>query len=284
MNDLQTFIYNNSQVRTVEKNGEPWWVLKDVCDILGLGSPHKVADRLDEDEKGRNLIPTPSGKQEMTIISESGLYNVILRSDKPEAKPFRKWVTAEVLPAIRKTGSYNAKADKPNKALEIKEMNAKVRLSNQLLKPSKVDTLSTEYKNILAAKAAEVLTGTQLIPLPQSEQKMYTAIFMFTRVGARERARTFMLSSTAVRVSTVMILSGCGSWDSLNRDGCNPITAESCARHYVSTSQRSSRERLSLNALGTALLICSAPILSPTIIVYQKSACVKYRTRRAMTR
>lgn len=173
MKELQTFTYNSSPVRTVEINREPWFVLKDVCDILELGSPHKVVERLDEDEKGRNQIPTPGGKQEMTVISESGLYNVILRSDKPEAKPFRKWVTSEVLPTIRKTGSYNTA--KPSKALEIKEMNAKVRLSNQFLKLSKVETLSTEYKNILAAKAAEVLTGTQIIPLPKAEQKMYSA-------------------------------------------------------------------------------------------------------------
>lgn len=119
MNELQTFTYNKSPVRTVEINNEPWFVLKDVCDILELGSPHKVAERLDEDEKGRNLIPTLGGKQEMTVISESGLYNVILRSDKPEAKPFRKWVTSEVLPSIRKTGSYSV--SKPDKALETGE-------------------------------------------------------------------------------------------------------------------------------------------------------------------
>lgn len=119
------------------------------------------------------------GRQgEANIISESGLYNVILRSDKPEAKPFRKWVTSEVLPAIRRTGSYSTAA-KPNKALEIKEINAKVRLSNQFLKLSKVDTLSAEYKNILVSKAAEILTRTQLIPPPKSQQRMYTA----TEVG-----------------------------------------------------------------------------------------------------
>ncbi len=111
MNALKVFSYNGAQVRTVEQNGEPWWVLKDVCEVLGLDSPHKVAERLDEDEKGRNSIPTLGGAQEMTIISESGLYNVILRSDKPEAKPFRKWVTAEVLPAIRRNGSYISNAE-----------------------------------------------------------------------------------------------------------------------------------------------------------------------------
>ena len=106
MNDLQIFHYNGNKVRTIQKDGEPWWVLKDVCEVSDLSSPHKVFDRLDEDEKGRNQIPTLGGEQEMTVVNESGLYNVILRSDKPEAKPFRKWVTSEVLPSIRKNGGY----------------------------------------------------------------------------------------------------------------------------------------------------------------------------------
>lgn len=107
MNEMQVFNYKRNQVRTVELNNEPWFVLKDVCAVLELGSAHKVADRLDEDE--RNQIPLTDAigrKQETTIISESGLYNVILRSDKPEAKPFRKWVTSEVLPSVRKHGAY----------------------------------------------------------------------------------------------------------------------------------------------------------------------------------
>lgn len=100
MNDLQIFNYNGAQVRTVEKNGEPWFVLKDVCDVLGIVNVTQAAARLDEDERSMFNI----GRQgEVNIISESGLYNVILRSDKPEAKPFRKWVTSEVLPSIRKT-------------------------------------------------------------------------------------------------------------------------------------------------------------------------------------
>ena len=106
MNDLQIFKYQDSEVRTVEMNGEPWFVLKDVCGVLGLGTVSNVADRLDADEKGMNQIHTPGGMQDVTVINESGLYNVILRSDKPEAKPFRKWVTAEVLPTIRKHGAY----------------------------------------------------------------------------------------------------------------------------------------------------------------------------------
>lgn len=106
MNEIQIFNYNSNEVRTIQKGGEPWFVLKDVCQILGLGTPAKVAERLDPDEKGMNQIHTPGGAQPMTTINESGLYNVILRSDKPEAKPFRKWVTSEVLPTIRKHGMY----------------------------------------------------------------------------------------------------------------------------------------------------------------------------------
>ena len=106
MNDLQIFKYHDSEVRTVELNGEPWFVLKDVCGILSIGNVSDVYTRLDADEKGVGQIDTLGGRQNMNIINESGLYNVILRSDKPEAKPFRKWVTAEVLPTIRKHGAY----------------------------------------------------------------------------------------------------------------------------------------------------------------------------------
>ncbi len=105
-NDLLIWNYENHEIRTIQKDGEPWFVLADVCKVLELSSPHKVADRLEADEKGRNLIPTPGGMQEMTTVNESGLYAVVLRSDKPEAKQFRRWVTSVVLPSIRKHGAY----------------------------------------------------------------------------------------------------------------------------------------------------------------------------------
>jgi len=95
----------------------------------------------------------------------------------PNAKKFKHWVTSEVLPSIRKTGSYQvpqSNTDK-SKSLEVKEMNARVRMSNQYLKLASVNTLSEQYKNILVAKSAEVLAGKPLLPLPKSEQKMYSA-------------------------------------------------------------------------------------------------------------
>lgn len=104
MNELQTFSFNNQPVRTVQLNNQPYWVLKDVCDVLELSNPTVVANRLEDDEVTKFNLGGLSG--ETNIITESGLYAVILRSDKPNAKEFRKWVTSEVLPAIRKNGAY----------------------------------------------------------------------------------------------------------------------------------------------------------------------------------
>ena len=107
MSNIRIFNYNSVEVRTIQKDGEPWFVLRDVCNVVGLGTPARVAERLDTDEVSQTHITDSMGRQqEMTIINESGLYNVILRSDKPEAKPFRKWVTSEVLPTIRRHGMY----------------------------------------------------------------------------------------------------------------------------------------------------------------------------------
>ena len=93
-------------LRVVERKVQPWFVAKDVCDILEMGNPRSSLALLDEDEKGVHSMDTPGGKQEMTIISEPGLYSLILRSRKPEAKAFKRWVTHEVIPSIRKVGGY----------------------------------------------------------------------------------------------------------------------------------------------------------------------------------
>lgn len=114
MNDLQIFSYQSHEVRKVEVNGEPWFVLKDVCSILNINNQSDVYNRLDDDEKGVAQIDTLGGQQKMSTVNESGLYHVILRSDKPEAVPFRKWVTSEVLPQIRKAGNYSIVQADPN--------------------------------------------------------------------------------------------------------------------------------------------------------------------------
>jgi hypothetical protein len=100
------FRFESNEVRTLNINGDPWFIARDVCQILGLENITHAVAGLDDDEKGVRKVNTPGGDQQMIIISESGLYTLIIRSNKPQAKPFRKWVTSVVLPAIRKTGSY----------------------------------------------------------------------------------------------------------------------------------------------------------------------------------
>lgn len=94
------------EIRSVIIKGEPMFVVKDLCEVLGIVNSRDAASRLDDDERGMSIVPTSSGAQEMNIVNESGLYNLIFQSRKPEAKQFRKWVTSEVLPAIRRQGFY----------------------------------------------------------------------------------------------------------------------------------------------------------------------------------
>lgn len=156
MNGLQIFTYNGNEVRTVQKDGEPWWVLKDVCEVLGISDARRVAERLEEDEWSQTPVIDTLGRPQATyIINESGLYNVILRSDKPEAKPFRRWVTSEVLPSIRKHGAYmtpetleaailnpdllirlcTALKDEQDKNKALQAANSTLAVDNQIMKP-----------------------------------------------------------------------------------------------------------------------------------------------------
>lgn len=107
MNELKVFQNAEfGQVRTLLIDNEPWFVAKDVCECLWIKDVSKAAQRLDEDEKGTNLIPTPGGTQNMLCVNEYGLYALVLSSRKPEAKKFKRWITHEVLPSIRKHGAY----------------------------------------------------------------------------------------------------------------------------------------------------------------------------------
>ncbi len=106
--DLQQFNFNLTPVRVVMIDGQPWFVAVDVALILGYRNAPDATRLLDEDEKGTHILRTPGGAQDATVINESGLFNLVLRSRRAEAKAFRKWVTGEVLPALRRTGTYTA--------------------------------------------------------------------------------------------------------------------------------------------------------------------------------
>lgn len=172
--ELKIFNYEDNEVRTTVKDGEVWWVLKDVCDVLGLSNSRKVAERLDDDEKGVTLSDTLGGTQKITIINEAGLYKVILRSDKPEAKKFMHWVTHEVLPSIRKHGAYitSAKMEElmndPDTWVKLirtlqQERREKELLQNQIEKdkPKIIfsDAVSASDCHILIGEMAKILKG-----------------------------------------------------------------------------------------------------------------------------
>ena len=153
-NEVQVWNYEGAEVRTVQIDGEPWFVLADICRELEISHVKDTATRIDEDDLGQTEVIDRMGRsQKAWIINESGLYAVILRSDKPQAKPFRKWVTSVVLPSIRKTGSYS-----------VQQPNAFENLSPQL---QVLIQMETRQKQIEARQAEQ---ATALAGLEQKLQ------------------------------------------------------------------------------------------------------------------
>ncbi len=112
MNNIPAiFNFNAHEVRTIIKDGAPWFIATDITSALEYRDANAGTRWLDDDEKGTHTVSTRGGDQELTIISESGMYSMIMHSRKASAKVFRKWVTSEVLPSIRKTGRYEVKPD-----------------------------------------------------------------------------------------------------------------------------------------------------------------------------
>ena len=187
-NEVQ--IFENAEfgkVRTIVKDGEPYFIGKDVADILGYAKPENgIATHVDEEDKTSTLIQGTGSnyKSKAIIINESGVYALIFGSKLPKAKQFKRWVTSEVLPSIRKTGSYNTipkeRSEFKEQELKARMLNARVRESNQYLKiAAQIDI--PEYRYILQAKSAEALNGgVPVLPLQEAERKTYSA----TEIGA----------------------------------------------------------------------------------------------------
>ena len=148
MNQLQKFMYSNQEVRSTVINGEPWFVAKDICSVLEIDTSQ--TRRLDEDEKGLRLIQTLGGEQEMLTVNEPGLYSLILGSRKPEAKQFKRWITHEVIPSIRRTGMYGIPSNLPDAlrlAAEIEEKRAQLELKIEADKPKVIFAEAVEASN-----------------------------------------------------------------------------------------------------------------------------------------
>jgi len=104
--NIQKYQFEGQEINIFDQKGEPWFLASEVCDVLEIANPRDAVSTLDDDEKDVVITDTLGGQQARNVISESGLYSLVLRSRKPEAKRFKKWVTSEVLPQIRKTGGY----------------------------------------------------------------------------------------------------------------------------------------------------------------------------------
>lgn len=180
MNELR--IFNNADfgdVRTVEKDGNIWFVGKDVAEALGYArTADAVKAHIDADDKGVCDLPTPGGRQETTIINESGLYSLVLSSKLPSAKAFKRWITSEVIPSIRKTGSYNKPSKQPTTQQEQRAkamlLNAQSRQCKLWLRLAETTDLP-DYKHICQQKAAEVLAGSPVLPMQKAEKKTLSA-------------------------------------------------------------------------------------------------------------
>lgn len=171
MNSLQ--IFKNEQfgeIRSVIKNNEIMFVAADVCKALDLSNPSKAVSRLDDDERANLKL----GRQGNTnVINEYGLYNLVLASRKPEAKAFKRWITHEVIPSIRKTGGYNVSLLK-EKEIEARLNNSRARIASEFRKIAEKTDIP-EYKHICQQKAAEVLSGVPLLPMEEAKEITYSA-------------------------------------------------------------------------------------------------------------
>lgn len=173
MNDLQIFTHEQfGKIRAIDKNGEPWFVANDVCQALEIDRTQ--TRRLDDDEKGVCSIHTPGGEQEVSIVNEPGLYSLVLGSRKPEAKAFKRWITHEVIPSIRKHGAYLTPAKieeallNPDTIIQLatalKEEQAKTRALTARVEEDKpkvlfADAVAASEGTILIGELAKILKG-----------------------------------------------------------------------------------------------------------------------------
>lgn len=176
MNDLKIFKNKEfGQVRTIEIDGKPYFMGSDIAKALGYSRPN---DAIKQHCRATVKHRTPIGgkMQEVNFIGEGDMYRLITHSKLESAERFESWVFDDVLPTLRKTGSYEMpkKKEKPDRT-EIMLMNARSRMAQTYLKLANVNTLSSTYKTILVAKASQVLSGEELIPLPESKRKVYSA-------------------------------------------------------------------------------------------------------------
>ena len=173
---VERFSFEGAEIRTLLRDGEPWWVAGDVCAALDIANIGSVLARLDDDEKDSiRLADGKRGNPNRAVINEAGLYTLIIRSDRPEAKTFKRWVTHEVLPAIRKTGQYVAPVSQPR---EITAAAGPVPYKEQaeilsILRPVLPDSYATATGKVIMARVMG-----ERPELESSETPLYASTFL----------------------------------------------------------------------------------------------------------
>lgn len=196
MNDLSLFQYQNQQVRTTLVDGEPAFIANDLCAVLDISNPRTTLGLLDGDEKGVHSVDTLGGTQQMAYVTEAGMYSLVLRSRKPEAKQFKRWITHEVLPQIRKTGSFGLAPSLPQsysealrelastfEAKELAEARAK-----ELEAPAKAwDIMVSANGDYAVDEAAKILSRDPDIEIGRNRLFTFMQDIVWTyRQGARQ--------------------------------------------------------------------------------------------------
>lgn len=196
----ELMIFEGHEVEIVELNGDVLFNPYHVGECLELGdsairmavakmNDKQVIKVRNSDVKDIDIRKLNNAGE--NFLTESGVYKLVFKSHKPNAEAFTDWIADEVLPTIRKTGSYSAsKKHSPDERIRIMEMNARTRMAQTYLKLAQVDTLSPTYKSVLVAKGAEVLSGEKIVPLPEIEQKQ--------AYSAKEIGDMFGISSNKV--------------------------------------------------------------------------------------
>lgn len=198
------FQFDTNEVRALlDDNGEPWFVAADVCAALTVGNSRDAVSRLDEDEKGVGTVDTLGGRQEVMIVNESGLYSLILTSRKPAAKRFKKWVTSEVLPSIRKVGRYEAKA-MPEHASVVpasQEFLALITVARAMGLDQNAASISANQSTLqLTGVNFMHLLGTTHLTAADQQHLYFTPTQLGKRLGVSARQLNLLLAEAGLQV------------------------------------------------------------------------------------
>ena len=201
MSNITPFKFNSSTVRVItDDNGEPWFVAKEIATVLGYSDAFEMTKKLDEDEK-QNLQIAGFGPRGVTVINEAGLYSCILTSQKEEAKPFKRWVTHDVLPAIRKTGRFEAESP------DISQAEHAFKLIPSVVRAARMLGLDRNAAAISANQAVAKLTGANVMRLlghthleaENQSALFYTPTELGRQIGVSGRAFNMLLAEAGLQ-------------------------------------------------------------------------------------